>query len=256
MTVSSLPPALEGTWPVRLHADRFYGTLKMDGQHPRVAALACHQGNLVALSLVGYDTSTSAVLASLWLYEEVPFLVGEGVKWTGPRNLKRRSAAYKQFSTQLAGTREMHYIALTGSAHIAEGILNPPDLPNPKKKDTMTDQSRASSPAIAPPTPDRMRFVLGNWDEETPHPRSFLGHLYGMRVLFLHRDSDHPDWPEIWARELWARALVRKLIQPVKEALGVKVWVLRGDLDAWGRLCGDGARAGWLPWQATAPQEE
>ena len=63
-----------GTWPVRMHADRFFGTVKADGQHPRVAGLACYKGDVVAISLVGYDTSISAVLASLWLRESVPFL--------------------------------------------------------------------------------------------------------------------------------------------------------------------------------------
>ena len=61
-----------GTWPVRMHADRFFGTVKADGQHPRVAGLACYKGDIVAISLVGYDTSVSAVLASLWLRQSVP----------------------------------------------------------------------------------------------------------------------------------------------------------------------------------------
>ena len=94
MTICSV---LTGTWPVRAHANCFYGTVKADGQHPRVAALACYKGDLIFLSLVGYDTSTSAVLANLWLRESVPFLVGEGVSWRGPRSLKRRPEAYKQF---------------------------------------------------------------------------------------------------------------------------------------------------------------
>src|SRR5947209_11314756 len=107
---------LTGSWPIRTHANRFYGTVKADGQHPRVAGLVCDDGDVVAISLVGYETSTSAVLSSLWLREAIPFLVAEGVEWKGPRNL------------------------------------------------------------------------LGNWDEEAPHLGSFLGHLYGMRVLFLHKD--------------------------------------------------------------------
>jgi len=254
---------LTGTWPVRTHSDRFYGTVKADGQHPRVAALACHKGDLVFISLVGYDTSTSAVLANLWLRESVPFLIGDEVEWKGPRHFKRRSEAYKQFSTQLSGTKEMHYIALPLSAHIAEGILHPPDLPAPPKEGEEAKQaeteaernSQYSSGRFAPTLPmslpqvDRTRFVLGNYDEETPHQRSFLGHLYAMRVLFLHKHDEHPEWPAIWASQLWQRGLVRKLVVPIKDAFGIKAWMLEGDLLAWGNLIGDGVRDGWLPWQ-------
>jgi hypothetical protein len=243
---------LTGTWPVRAHANRFFGTVKADGQHPRVAALVCYKGEVIALSLVGYDTSTSAVLASLWLRESVPFLVGDGVTWDGPRALKRRPEAYKQFSTQLEGTKEMQYIALPVSAHIAEGILHPPDLPTPREEETVPAKGAAAT-TPAPSAIDRTRFVLGNWDEESPHQPSFLGHLYGMRVLFLHKDEEHPAWPDIWANALWERGLTRKLVQPLREAIGMKAWALCDDLDAWGRLIGDGVREGWLPWQATIP---
>jgi hypothetical protein len=108
--------------------------LLVDGQHPRVAALACHELDVVAISLVGYDTSVSAALAKLWQREQVAFLLAEGVEWHGPRQLQRLPIGYKQFSTHLPGTREVHTIALPLSAHIAEGILHPPDLPKPKEE--------------------------------------------------------------------------------------------------------------------------
>jgi len=249
---------LSGTWPVRAHANRFFGTVKVDGQHPRLAALVCHNGDVVLISLVGYDTSTSAVLANLWLREAVPFLVGEGVEWKGPRSLTRRPESYKQFSTQLEGTKEMHYIALPASAHIAEGILHPPDLPNPQEDDIPVEEEkgpafRKRSLPMAPPEVDRTRFVLGNWDEAYPHQRGFLGNLYGMRVLFLHKDEDHPEWPAMWAKELWLRGLARKLIQPLQHTLGMRAWWLSDDLEAWGALTGSGTREGWLPWHVTMP---
>ena len=248
---------LTGTWPVRMHADRFFGTVKVDGQHPRVAGLACHDGDVVAISLVGYDTSVSAALASLWSREAVPFLLDEGVKWDGPRSLKRRMDSYKQFSVLLEGTKEVHCIALPASAHIAEGILHPPDLPSPAKEEKIEEANTPTHPTLSPPSSmDRTRFVLGNWDEESPHERSFLGTLYGMRVLFLHKDEEHPEWPSIWARELWARGSVRKLIRPLIYALGMKAWVLSDDLHAWGRLVGDGTREGWLPWKAETPSRD
>lgn len=247
---------LTGTWPLRTHANRFFGTVKADGQHPRVAGIVCADGDVVALSLVGYDTSVSAVLSTLWLHEAVPFLVGDDVSWKGPRLLRRRFDAYRQFSTQLPGTREVHAIALPASVHIAEGILHPPDLPNPKEElddcgDTPTAGTRRPGRPIELPVVDRTRFVLGNWDEATPHVRSFLGQLYGLRVLFLHRDDDHPEWSIIWANELWLRGLSRKLIEPLPFALGLRGWELSGNLESWGRLIGEGVRAGWLPWQGT-----
>ncbi len=249
---------LNGTWPIRTHADRFFGTVKADGQHPRVASLACYKGDVVAISLVGYDTSVSAVLASLWARESVPFLVGEGVKWDGSRNLKRRPEPYKQFSTQIEGTKEVHSIALPASAHIAEGILHPPDLPKPSK-DSSSEEASAQKHTAPPPEPeakiDRTRFVLGNWNEEHPHERSFLGTLYGMRVLFLHKDEEHPEWSHIWAKELWERGCTRKLIQPLTSALGMKAWVLSDDLKAWGRLIGSGTCEGWLPWKGETPSQ-
>jgi hypothetical protein len=248
-----IPPVLNGTWPVRAHADRFFGTVKADGQHPRVAGLVCYKGEVIAISLVGYDSSTSAALANLWLCESVAF-TPDGVKWDGPRYLKRRQDAYKQFSVQLEGTKEMHYIAIPSSAHLAEGILHPPDL-LVKEKTVAAEQKPADSP-ITRPTADRSRFVFGNWNEDYPHQRSFLGTLYGLRVLFLHRDAEHPEWPAIWAKEMWKRGLARKLIQPIREALGMKAWVVSGDLEAWGKLVGDGARAGWLPWKATISERE
>jgi hypothetical protein len=253
---------LTGTWPVRAHSDRFYGVVQADGQKPRVAAVVCDEGDVIALSLVGFETSTSAVLATIWAREAAAFLVAPDVEWKGPRNLRRKPESYRQFSLQLAGTRESHYIALPLSSHIRDGILHPPDLPKPKEEDippideeAPTLGWRETAQPIALPTSDRTRYVLGCWDEPAPHPRSFLGHLYGMRVLFLHRDQNHPEWQTVWAEELWKRGRSRRLIEPVQHALGMKAWKISGDLDAWGHLTGSGAREGWLPWKETVPDE-
>jgi len=63
-----------GTLPIRpSHPTQFFGTIKADGQLPRVAALACHHQEVVAISLVGYDTSVSAALARLWQREQRAF---------------------------------------------------------------------------------------------------------------------------------------------------------------------------------------
>ena len=65
---------LDGTLPVRpFHPDGFVGSLQADGQQVRVAALACDDERVIALSLVGFDTSIGVVLARLWSSTAVPF---------------------------------------------------------------------------------------------------------------------------------------------------------------------------------------
>src|SRR5436190_24313225 len=55
---SSTSGLLDGTLPLRpFHPDGFVGTMQADGQEVRVAALACDETRVVALSLVGFDTS-------------------------------------------------------------------------------------------------------------------------------------------------------------------------------------------------------
>ena len=79
MTIPSLNGArtstlLDGTLPVRpFHPDGFVGSLQADGQQVRVAALACDDERVIALSLVGFDTSIGVVLARLWSSTAVPF---------------------------------------------------------------------------------------------------------------------------------------------------------------------------------------
>ncbi len=241
--------SLAGTYPVRtFHPDGFFGTVQVDGQHPRVAALVCHELEVVAISLVGYDTSISAALATLWQRQQLALLLADGVQWHGPRQVQRLPIGYKQFSTHLPGTREVHAIALPLSAHLAEGILHPPDLPRPKEEGGPATAVARMTPPMQTAEADRTRFVLGNWDEATPHRRSFLGQLYAMRVIFLHRHHAHPEWPDFWADELWRRGRSRQLIQPL-QALGMKAWLLSGDLDAWSQLIKHGVRSGWLPWR-------
>jgi hypothetical protein len=235
-------PILTGTLPIRpYHPTQFFGTIKADGQLPKVAALACHHHEVVAISLVGYDTSVSAALARLWQREQLVFESDPFADWHGPGQIGRRQENYKQFHTTLPGTKEVHILALPISANIAEGMLHPPDIPKPKQ------EQGSSSPPIQAAQVDLSRFVLGNWDEDTPHLHSFLGHLHAMRVIFLHR-HEHPDLVEVWASQLWRHGLARDLITPL-EALGIKVWKITGDLTLWSHLISDGVRSGWLPWQ-------
>jgi hypothetical protein len=245
---------LAGTLPVRtFHPEGFFGTIQIDGQTARVAALATVEGKLLLASLVGYDTSVSAALAQLWQSKAVSFTPKTGVIWEGPQMLLRRGTSYKQFATKLIGTNEVHVVALSLDAHIGEGLLTPPAMARPdKEKPAQAEQSDASSFQTFPD--GGPRFVLGNWDEEEPHQRAFLANLYAMRVILLHhRDPVHPERVDQWARELWERGRARRLVVPV-ETLGIKAWQIAGATQHWNQLIGQGVREGWLPWRTAAAQ--
>ena len=242
---------LTGTLPLRtFHPNGFFGTIQVDGQSARVAALACFEGKLLLASLVGYDTSVSATLAHLWQSKTVPFQPKTGIAWQGPLALIRRPRPYKQFSTRLPGTSQVHVIALSLDAHIGEGLLVPPPMARPDEKDTATWQTDVAATTAQHTYPaGGPRFVLANWDEDEPHQRAFLANLYAMRVILLHhRDSAQPERVDQWARALWERGLTRRLIMPV-EALGLNAWALVGTTPQWNRLIGQGVREGWLPWR-------
>jgi hypothetical protein len=246
---------LNGTLPVSpFHPDGFVGTLQADGQLVRVAALACDDERIIALSLVGFDTSIGVVLARLWSSTAVPFASSLSLQeaWQGPEQLKRSSERYKQCVAHLEGTREVHALALLRSAHLTEGILHPPDLPEmreqPSSVHAQQERTAAPSPTQAKPPVWVPRYILGNWDESGPNKQSFLGHLYALRVLFLHRHAEHPEWPDAWAEALWERGLESDLITPLA-AIGMHAWRLSGDLMAWSALVGAGVREDWLPWK-------
>ena len=246
---------LDGTLPLRpFHPDGFVGALQADGQQVRVAALACDDERVIALSLVGFDTSIGVVLSRLWSSTAVPF--APAIDWQGPEQLKRSGERYKQCVAHLEGTREVHALALLRTAHLTEGILHPPDLPQMGEQPAAATTEHEREQRHVPPSPSGQpkppvwvpRYILGNWDESGPHRQSFLGHLYALRVLFLHRHNEHPEWPEQWAEALWQRGLATDLISPLA-ASGMRAWRLSGDLLAWSALVGTGVREGWLPWK-------
>src|SRR5690348_199052 len=111
---------LAGSLPLRpFHPEGFVGTMQADGQQVRVAALACDEERLVALSLVGFDTSIGVVLARLWSSTAVQFEPASEwqAAWHGPDLLKRSGERYKQRVAHLEGTREVHALALVRTAH-------------------------------------------------------------------------------------------------------------------------------------------
>src|SRR5712691_6665133 len=111
---SSTTVLLDGTLPLRsFHPDGFVGTMQADGQQVRVAALACDETRVVALSLVGFDTSIGVVFSRLWSSTAVPFAPASDrqEEWQGPEQLKRSGERYKQCLAHLDGTREVHALA-------------------------------------------------------------------------------------------------------------------------------------------------
>src|SRR5690348_8338111 len=237
MRESSSTSLLDGTLPLRpFHPDGFVGTMQADGQQVRVAALACEETRVVALSLVGFDTSIGVVFSRLWSSTAVPFTPADNWQdeWTGPEKLARSGERYKQCVAHLEGTREVHALALVRTAHLTEGILHPPDLPEMREQSASesAQQEGVLASMQAKPPVWIPRYILGNWDESAPNKQSFLGHLYALRVLFLHRHDEHSEWPDVWAQALWERGLQSELITSVS-ALGMHAWRLSGDLMAW-----------------------
>src|SRR5437588_2566115 len=264
MRESSSTSLLDGTLPLRpFHPDNFVGTMQADGQNVRVAALACDEIRVVTLSLVGFDTSIGVVFSRLWSSTAVPFTPADNwqEEWRGPEQLQRSGERYKQSVAHLEGTREVHALALVRTAHLTEGILHPPDLPEMQKQSDVQEQEQEQTPASRPLQARKQakppvwvpRYVLGNWDECGPNQQSFLGHLYALRVLFLHRHAEHPEWPLQWAEALWQHGLASELITPLS-ASGIRAWRISGDLLAWSVLVGEGVRKGWLPWKESEPQ--
>ncbi|MEO9030057.1 MAG: hypothetical protein ABI413_14710 [Ktedonobacteraceae bacterium] len=255
---------LAGMLPVRpFHPEGFFGQVIADGQHSRVSALACCEGKPILLSLIGHDISVSAAFAALWSKQSIAFEVGEETSWSGPTLLSRRDEGYKQFAAALPGTRAVHCVSLSQLVHIAEGLLHPPSMRPPETEEERktrmakprgaqrdTEASTQGKELVPQGGP---RFVLGNWDEETPNQRSFLANVYAMRVIFLQRDSTHPELVDQWASALWKHGLRRRLIEPLP-ALGVKAWALTGTTATWNALVHDGLRQGWLPWRAEEVQ--
>src|SRR5260221_9655996 len=112
---SGATPLLDGTLPLRpFHPDGFVGALQADGQQVRVAALACDEERVVALSLVGFDTSIGVVLSRLWSSTAVPLAPASDRQegWSGPEQLKRSGERYKQCVAHLEGKRGVHALAL------------------------------------------------------------------------------------------------------------------------------------------------
>jgi len=243
------------------HSDGFVGHLEADGQQVKVAAIACDGERVVMLSLVGYDTSVGVMLGRLWGGTKVEFhpAFAWADEWRGTAQVQRAGGSYRTVGGELSGVREVHVLALLRAASIREGILNPPELPEPPKPEAAekTGDEQDASPAPAEPEPGNAkpapppwvtRYILGNWHEGGPNRRAFQGHLAALRIPILYRHDRHPEWPPSWADALWERGLEASLIAPI-DTLGLRAWRLSGDLLTWSQLVGAGVREDWLPWR-------
>jgi acylphosphatase len=245
---------MNGGAQVRPFDGRFHGTVAADGQTVRVAALAAnHDDGLVMVSLVGYDTSVSAALAKIWKGDAVGFLPSQEDKWTGVTSLKRMAEVnYRQFAAPLVGTREKHLVALPYTAHIADGIAIPPEIPAEAKKGAgQGDEGEGEGegegekqPVLKLDQDVKPRFLLANAGEETPNPRNFLFHLVGLRVILLRKGSQAAV--SQWGNHLWEQGNREGLITPVP-ALGIQCWKLTGNIVRWNDLVLAGVRSGQLP---------
>lgn len=188
------------------------------------------------LSVVGFDTSLAAALAKLHAGKGLVFQPGAEVLWPGTAKLARLSSPYKQSKPKLlVSTRERHAVTYSRLTDIGYGLLHPPSIPNPKLRELAAERGLPEAAKLVPATP---RYVLSNWNEETPERSAFLGHLRALRVIHL------PDWADV----LWRAGLAQHLIEPLP-ALGCRCWQLEGDLERWSALLSEGVQQGWL----TAP---
>jgi hypothetical protein len=216
-----MSPVLTGTLPVMpFHPAQLVGAVQSDGQRPRVAALACEpDGLVICLSLVGPANSVSSALAKLMDPNgRLFFEPADGVAWDEPRILRRETGvSYKELTMRLRGTLEAHGLALPLSAHLVDGLVHPPVIPQEEPPTGEPDPPHeaptciAETPALTLDPMTRLRAVLakarprylfGNWAEEAPNRRAFLGaaSCYGVHIC---RPSTWP-WAPGPAGSIWS----------------------------------------------------
>jgi hypothetical protein len=261
---------LTGTVPVKpFDPAGFVGTVESDGQRPKVAAVACEaDGRVICLSLVGAANSISSAMAKLLDPKgRLDFTPTEGIAWDEPRILMRDpDTHYKELGVRLRTTLHVHGLCLPFSAHLGDGLVHPPVIPQAEPPQDGAHSAGADGgdtdqiplqelpadhvvrlrAAFAQAKP---RYLLGNWDEPTPNARSFLGVLRGLRVIFINAPQDAT--PTLiaamhqWADALWREGLRRHLITAIP-SLGIQAWRLTGDLAQWSDLISEGVHERWL----------
>jgi hypothetical protein len=163
-------------------------------------------------------------------------------------------------------TLHVHGLCLPYTAHLGDGLVHPPVIPQaeppqdsaPASSADLDDSNGMAQQESSADHVARLRAVLaqakprylfGNWHESTPNARSFLGVLRGLRVIFINAPQDAT--PALiaamhqWADALWREGLRRELIVAIP-SLGMRAWRLTGDLAHWSDLVSEGVRERWL----------
>jgi hypothetical protein len=203
------------------------------------------------------------------------FTPAEGSAWDEPRILMRDpDTRYKELGVRLRTTLYVHGLCLPYAAHLADGLVHPPVIPQAEPpqdgahytgvdmdnrdgiplQESSADHVARLRAALAQVKP---RYLFGNWCEPTPKARSFLGVLRGLRVIFINAPQDAT--PTLiaamhqWADALWRESLRRGLMTAIP-SLGIRAWRLTGDLAQWSDLISEGVHEHWLdrPISATA----
>jgi hypothetical protein len=202
------------------------------------------------LSVVGYETSISAVLARLVRGEQLGFL--PTADWDGPTALEAMRVSYWLWRADLSGTREKHGVAFPRCASIDYSLRTPPALPQlspeaakQQQEDAAADPFAATDTIldqlctrVADPSPMPSRIVFANAGHAAPTPSALFGHLKGLRVITLPALA--------WIDYLWHTGLDHGMITPLP-TLGISAWRLDGDPRHWNALISDGVRHGVFP---------
>jgi hypothetical protein len=245
------PSSMPDTLPTAFDPAGFVGEIAADGQRVRVAALATDPtGQVALLSIVGYETSISAVLARLVRGEQLGFL--PIADWDGPTALEAMRLSYWLWRADLSGTREKQGVAFPRCASIDYSLRTPPTLPQLSPEAAKQQQEAAAADpfaeteaildqlrtCVADPSPMPPRIVFANVGHAAPTPSAFFGHLKGLRVITLPALA--------WIDYLWVAGLDHGMITPLP-TLGISAWRLDGDPRHWNALVSDGVRRGVLP---------
>ncbi len=141
---------LSGSEHIRPFTSQFAGSITADGQTARVAAIVLTTaGKLALLNLVANDTTLSAITATLFQGQALPFAVAEGMAWDAPTLLGRaEGVSYRLIKAPIPNTRERNYLLLPHTADIGEGIVRPDKIAPPASVDGPTAGRTARSDVL------------------------------------------------------------------------------------------------------------
>lgn len=221
--------------------ERFVGQIVQDGQRVHVAAIALDtDGSVIFLSLVGPDTSVSAVAAALFLRgQNLNLALAVGDTAIGGFAAKSRHAvcrlegeAYHQIIAPVPGTREKNLLIVPAAMDLSIG-LQFPLMPDPPAKPGAT----APQPSQRPP-----RYIMAATHGDAPAPEVFFGHCKCLNLPVLRE----------WMPHLFELACHNGLITPLQRVANVTVWQMDGNPKSWYPLLAATAAASTPPSEPPA----